>query len=236
MLNILRNIVILILLVFISNAKSEPSYIIHPDTTFDVICLSSCFNDSDTTIFRKINKNVPTIAIDVILKDKEEIFFPVEKLIIKDSATGKLIQVIDPETDSLGIVNIEFNDFNFDGYIDLYVYDGCAISANCFGKVYLYNKELNKFIRDYAFDDLTSVQIDKDKKTILSLNSSGAGAYRNTKIFKFYKGKLTLIKEIDMCYDFEKSVYIYTVKEFNKKGKLVKTKKIISDDFDMDLE
>lgn len=35
---------------------------------------------------------------------------------------------------------IEFDDYNFDGYLDMYVHDPCMILANCHGKVYLYEE------------------------------------------------------------------------------------------------
>jgi hypothetical protein len=225
----------LFIFLFISNAKSDSFINICSDTTSDIINFYPNEN-RDTLIFRKVNKDVPALAFNIILNEKNYIYFPVKNILIKDSATNKLIQIIDPEKDSLGIYNIEFNDFNFDGYTDLYIYDGCAILANCFGKVYLYDKELKKFVRDNAFDDLTSVQSDKEKKIIRSFNRCCAGAESETRIFKYYNGKLTLIKEILMSYDTYKYKFIYTVNEFDKNGKLLKSEEIISDDFGLDLE
>jgi hypothetical protein len=206
-----------------------------PDSTFDVVNFYSIKN-FDTTFFRKINNDVATISFNAKLNKKDNIFFPVKEITIRDSSSNQLIQIIDPEKDSLGIVNIEFNDFNFDGYIDLYVYDGCAILGNCFGKVYLYNNDLKKFVREYAFDNMTSVQVDKDKKTIRSFNQCCAGSESETKIYKYYDGKLTLIKEISKNYNNKNSKFIYKIKEYGKNGKLIKSKKVISDDFDLDLE
>jgi hypothetical protein len=228
-------IVIFFVFILVSNAKSDLAHKVHPDTTFDVINFYSNENP-DTVIFRKIGKDVPAMAFNIILNGKDYKYFPVKNIIIRDSASNQIIHVIESEKDSLGIFNIEFNDFNFDGYKDLYVYDGCAILANCFGKVYLYNKDLKRFVRDYAFDDLTSVQVDKDKKIVRSFNRCCAGSESDTKIFRYYNGKLTLIKEILMSYNTGKSKFIYIVNEYNKDGKLIKSKEVISDDFDLDLE
>jgi len=39
-----------------------------------------------------------------------------------------------------------------------------------------------------------------------------------------------------MSYNTGKSKFIYIVNEYNKDGKLIKSKEVISDDFDLDLE
>jgi hypothetical protein len=227
-------ILILFLLSLFSKANTfnTPSNVIQWDTTFDIINFYSNENP-DTLIFRKINKDIPTITINAILNGKDYLYFPVKNLIIKDSATGKLIQTIDPDKDSLGIMNIEFNDFNFDGYLDLYVYDGCAILGNCYGKVYIFNKDLNKFVQEPAFDEMTSVYADKEKKIIRSFNQCCGGSESETKIYMYNDGKLTLIKNISKSYNNKTSKFKYIFKEYDKNGKLVNSKEIISDKYDL---
>jgi hypothetical protein len=216
-----------------ANAFNTPGNVILWDTTSDVINFYSNENP-DTLIFRKINNDVPTIALKIILNGKDYLYFPVKNLIVKDSATGKLIQTIDPDKDSLGIMNIEFNDFNFDGCLDLYVYDGCAILGNCFGKIYLYNSDLKKFVHDPAFDEMTSVYVDKEKKIIRSFNQCCGGSESETKIYTYYDGKLTLIKNISKSYNNKTLKFKYVFKEYDKNGKLVNSKEIISDKYDLD--
>jgi|WetSurMetagenome_2_1015567.scaffolds.fasta_scaffold88471_2 hypothetical protein len=216
-----------------ANAFTKTGNVILWDSTSDVINFYSNENP-DTLIFRKINKDIPTIVINAFLNGKDYLYFPVKNIIIKDSATGKMIQTIDPENDSLGIMNIEFNDFNFDGYLDLYVYDGCAILGNCYGKIYLYNRDLKKFVHDPAFDEMTSVYADKEKKEIRSFNQCCGGSESETKIYTYYDGKLTLIKNISKSYNNKTSKFKYIFKEYDKNGKLFNSKEIISDKYDLD--
>jgi hypothetical protein len=215
-------------------AKAESyNYILSRDTTSDIINFYSNENP-DTLIFRKIGNDIPIIAIDVILNGKDYLYFPVKKLIIRDSASNQTIQVLDSDKDSLGIMNIEFNDFNFDGYLDLYVYDGCAILGNCFGKVYMYNRDLKKFVHDPAFDEMTSVYADKNKKTIHSFNQCCAGSESETNIYKYYDNKLTLIKKISKSFNSKTSKFKYIFNEYDKNGALINSKEIISDKYDLD--
>jgi hypothetical protein len=202
------------------------------DTSNDYLIFFANDN-TDTIVYRKINKNIPTIAFHIKAKDNLH-FIPVENIIIKDSAKDEVIQVIDPDKDSLEIVGIEFDDFNFDGYKDLYIHDGCAISANCHGKVFLYNKKLKKFVHHSGFDAMTSILADCEKKVIRSCNQQHAGADSDTKIYMFYGKKLSLIKEIYKTYDIKNSLYTYIINNYNKKGKLIKSKKIISERYDLE--
>lgn len=226
-----------ILLFFISDsyASNLNSGVISSDSTFDIINFYSV-DKSDTIFFRKINKDIPAISFEAILHGKDYIFFPVRELIIRDSASDKLIQKLDDKKDSLGIMNIEFNDFNFDGYLDLYLYDGCVILGNCYGKVFLFNREQSKFIRETAFDEMTSIYADKEKKIIRSFNQCCAGTESETRFYKYYDGKLSLVKEILKSFDNNKSLFNYTINEYDKDGKLIKTKKITSENYDLDLE
>ncbi|MCX6166169.1 MAG: hypothetical protein NTU73_15135 [Ignavibacteriae bacterium] len=228
--------VVIILFALLINSRAETFNFSNcstlSDTTIDVFNFSNL--NSDVYIFRKIHKDVPTISINIALKKNKDTFFPVQRLIFKDSATNQEIQIIDSEKDSVAIVNLEFNDFNFDGYVDLYVYDGCAILANCHGKVFIYNEGLNKFVHDYGFDEMTSVQVDKKKKEIRSFNQCCAGANSEEKVYKYFDRKLTLIKEIFKNWDNKKSKFVYTINRYNKKGKLIKTRTIITDEYDLD--
>lgn len=202
------------------------------DTKFDIVNFYD-LKDKDTIFFRKINESIPTIKVYVKIKAGDS-YFPVQSIIFRDSATNRVIRTIDSEIDSIAILNIEFDDYNFDGFTDIYVYDGCAILANCFGKVYLYNTDLKNFERHYGFDEMTSVQADGEKKEIYSFNQCCAGAESETRTYKYFEGKLTLVKKISKSYSNEKSKFKYVIEEYDKDGKLLKKKEIISDKFELD--
>lgn len=202
------------------------------DTKFDIVSFFDLEN-KDTVFYRKINESVPAMKVYIKVKTGDH-FFPVQSIIFKDSATNRVIRTIDSETDSIAILNIEFDDYNFDGYTDIYVYDGCAILANCFGKVYLYNTDLKNFVRHYGFDEMTSVQADGEKKVIYSFNQCCAGAESETRTYKYFGDKLTLVKKISKSYSNEKLKYLYVIEEYAKDGKLYKKKEIISDKFELD--
>lgn len=202
------------------------------DTKYDIVNFFDLKN-KDTVFYRKINESVPTIKVHIKAKTGDN-FFPVQSIIFKDSVTNQVIRTIDSETDTITILNIEFDDYNFDGYTDIYVYDGCAILANCFGKVYLYSADLKNFERNYGFDEMTSVQADGEKKEIYSFNQCCAGAESEARTYKYFEGKLTLVKNVSKSYSNEKSKFIYVIEEYDKDGKLLKKKEIISDKYELD--
>jgi len=201
-----------------------------PDTTSDVVNFYDVQND--TVIYRKINSNLPSFAFLVKIINTG-MYSPVKEIVIKDSETKKTIQTLDSKRDSLFVFNMEFNDFNFDGYLDLYLYDGCAILGNCFGKIFIYKPDEKQFVLDRAFDEMTSVYTDKEKKEIHSLNRCCAGSSSSAKTFKYFEGKLYLSKEVNMDYD-GKSKFIYVITEYNPDGKLINTKKVESEEMGLE--
>ena len=202
--------------------------IIKYDTLSDVVNFYDI--KSDTIIYRKVNGNVNTIAFKIKLKDKSEKkfeYFPIKSIEISDSDTYRVLQEINEEKEDLGISNIEFNDYNFDGYLDMYVYDACAILANCYGHVFLFDKGLHKFVLAMEFNELTSVSADNSKKEIYSFNRCCGGALYTYGVYKYINDKLTLVKEISEDADGTKG-YIYKVKEMDKNGKMKVVKKVKS--------
>ena len=225
----------LLLLTLISvNAYSYSLYCnyVHPDTTYDIINFYDC--QDDTVIYRKINKDIPAFAFQVKIINSY-MYSPVKEIIIKDSATKKTLQTLNSDRDSLFVFNIEFNDYNFDGYLDLYLYDGCAILGNCFGRVLIYNPDIKQFIHDMAFDELTSVSLNKDKKEIYSYNQCCGGSSSTYAVYKYSSGKIYKAKEINKDYD-NKSKFIYVITEYDKNGKEINTKKIESENPELDLD
>lgn len=205
---------------------------IRPDTTYDIINFYDCQND--TVIYRKINKDIPAFAFQVKIINNY-LYSPVKEIVIKGSATKTTIQTLNSDRDSLFVFNMEFNDYNFDGYLDLYLYDGCAILGNCFGKVLIYNPDIKQFIRDMAFDELTSVSLNKDKKEIYSYNQCCGGSSSTFAVYKYSSGKIYKAKEINKDFD-NKSEFIYIITEYDKNGKEISTRKIESESPELEIE
>ncbi len=107
---------------------------------------------------------------------------------------NKIFQIIN-SNDSEWFASVETGDFNFDGYKDFYIYDGCVILDNCHGPVMLYDKSVNNFIREKEFDDLTSVTLYPDKKLLSSTDRAAAGAEFTFRLYKYINSELTLIDE-----------------------------------------
>jgi hypothetical protein len=120
---------------------------------------------------------------------------------------------------------IEFDDYNFDGYLDMYAHDPCMILGNCFGKVYLY--EDGQFNHDPQFDDMTTVTANPENGTIFSSNRSAAGSLFTNETFKWEGDKLILIKRVSQSYaqGYDSQMYEYTIEERDSDGNLVVTKK-----------
>lgn len=211
-----------------TNNKSE--YNAPPDTTSDVVNFYDTQND--TVIYRKINKDLPAFAFQVKIINTD-MYSPVKEIVIRDSETKKIIQTLDSEKDSLFVLNMEFNDYNFDGYLDLYLYDGCAILGNCFGKIFIYNPGKKQFLHDMAFDEMTSVSVDKIKKEIYSLNRCCAGASSTSLTFKYSDGKPYKSKQVNMDYD-GKSKFIYVITEYTPEGKVINTKRVESEEMGLE--
>lgn len=124
---------------------------------------------------------------------------------------------------------IDFDDYNFDGYLDMYVHDPCMILANCHGKIYLFND--GSFKHDSRFDGMTSVSADPLTKEITSLNRSAAGSLFNNETYKWINGDLTLIKRISQnLTSGDELKYIFKIEELDKNGNFVTTSEEILDE------
>lgn len=124
---------------------------------------------------------------------------------------------------------IDFDDYNFDGYLDMYVHDPCMILGNCHGKVYLY--EDGSFKHHPGFDVMTSVSADPLTKGITSLNRSAAGSLFNNETYKWMNGDLVLVKRISQdLTSGDEMKYIYRIEELDNNGNLVTTSEEILDE------
>jgi len=222
-----------IFLLVICNSYSFEYKYCRADTTYDMLSFYTL--TKDTVLYRKTGKDIPVYEFYLERKNNTDEWDAIKSITIKDSATGKIIQVLDSQKDSLFIVNMEFNDYNFDGYTDMYLYDACAVLGNCFGKVFLFDPKKKIFVREKIFEEMTTVCIDDAKKEVYSFNQCCGGNESDSRIYRYINGKLTIQKQVSKTYSDIQAKYIYTVKEFNNMGKVKTTKVIKSEDPELDL-
>ena len=119
--------------------------------------------------------------------------------------------------------SIDFDDYNFDGYLDMYTHDPCMILGNCHGRVYIFNTGLGEFKHDPRFDGMTSVTALPESKTIFSSNRSAAGTIFTNETFQWEGEELILTKRVSQnLTDGEDALmYLYKVEERNKNGELI---------------
>ena len=130
----------------------------------------------------------------------------------------KTLQSIN-SNDSEWFANVTIDDYNFDGFKDLYIYDGCVVLGNCSGLVMLYDKSGKNFIRAKEFDNLTTINLYPEKKLISSFNRSGGGIYFTYQLYKYIDSKLTLFEEEEQTTErnnkTKTEMYRYTRKKLN---------------------
>ena len=98
----------------------------------------------------------------------------------KDSREIQVIKNLEDNI-ALGTINIDFYDYNLDGYLDFSIPLDCGKS--CWGKYYLFNPKLNQFEYKKDWDYLRIQKIDKKNKLILS-EPNGNAMEDNRKIYK----------------------------------------------------
>lgn len=177
----------------------------------------------DSTLSISVNESLHELKFEFwrVLEDNEKDHYNLfDKIKIFDSKSDKLLQTIDSK-DLDGLVQIDFDDYNFDNYTDIYIKGSCMILNNCFGFVYLFNKDKSTFVISHEFDELTTVEANPKEKTINSLNRSRAGILFTSMVLKFINGKLTII-EIEEQEDANDSSgkYHYVHRKMDKSGKM----------------
>ncbi len=91
---------------------------------------------------------------------------------------------------------LKFDDYNYDGYLDMYIHNTCAILNNCHGYIYLFDPKLKEYIHNEQFDTLTTVTVNKKKNEIYSISRSQAGAIFKKGVYKMRNRQLSLIRYI----------------------------------------
>jgi len=114
--------------------------------------------------------------------------------------------------------NIAVNDFNFDGYMDIAIYNGSGTSTfwynyfiyNTKGKRYEYNEELS---------GLPNIFVNVETQTLnLHTNDGHAGLMYTSSDYKWIDGKLTLMRRDNQDYDPDRNIYILTSGVLNNNG------------------
>lgn len=125
---------------------------------------------------------------------------------------------------------IEFDDYNFDGYLDMYVHDPCMILGNCFGKIYLFDGE--QFRHDPRFDDMTTVTAIPESRSIFSSNRSAASTLFTNETFQWEGDDLVLVRRVSQNLTEGDDImkYLYKIEERDKNGNLVTVEEKILDE------
>jgi hypothetical protein len=105
-------------------------------------------------------------------------------------------------------------DFNFDGYKDIYVMTNWGATGNQYGCVWLYDPATGRFDYNKQFSELPRYWLDPDTKTILTFQNGGqAGMVHQARKYNVENNRLVLIWSEDQDLDQEKNQFHCTVKE-----------------------
>jgi hypothetical protein len=116
---------------------------------------------------------IPDYRLIFIRKDNSS---PIQKICIYSNKTNKIIQTLDLcKPDLNQTFHTSFDDYNFDGYMDIYTKDSGAILGNFHGEVYLYKPETSTFMRSDVYKNMTSIEVLHERNIIKSHNRSQAG-------------------------------------------------------------
>ena len=168
----------------------------------------------DSTFTVMINKN-DYVQLDFRIVKDGDIFKEINYSVHADDNVVLTEKTIDLSNDNY-VHYVVFDDYNFDGYLDMYLHDPCMVLGNCIGMVYLFKD--GGFVHATQFDDMTTVSADPEKKLIYSSNRSAAGSLFTYETFRWDAGILKLIKRISQNYDGD--FYLYTIEELDSKGNL----------------
>jgi len=215
----MRNIVLVLLGILflscskeLSNKKSE----VNTRKKTGVGISSEEIGHLDTTFYFRLKRGAPSIKFEYISSVDHE---RINRINIYDSTSGKLLQTIDSADMNDFPVQVDFDDYNFDGWIDLYIRDGCVILGNCHGIVLLYDSTSATFKRAHEYDAMTSIRTFPQKKIIYSINRSAGGAEYVIQTYRFLGGKMVLVESESQERVGEK--YHYVLKRRDEDGKMI---------------
>lgn len=139
--------------------------------------------------------------------DKIEIYNAVNK--------GKLIQEIEikeAQTWNGRTLGVEFEDMNFDGYLDFRVQAWIPAGPNTPYLYWLWDPKSASFISNTSLEEITSPVFDAKNQTIQSNVRESAASYSDN-TYKYINGIPVLVKRIERKADADKKVWHITIKE-----------------------
>ena len=114
--------------------------------------------------------------------------------------------------------NIAVDDFNFDGYMDIAVYNGSGTST-FWNNYFIYNTVEKRYEYHKELSGLPNIFIDEETQTLrLHTNDGHAGLMYTSSDYKWINGDLTLIRKDKQDYDPDKDIYILTLGALNDNG------------------
>ena len=120
---------------------------------------------------------------------------------------------------------LQFDDYNFDGYNDIYIYNYEEAGVNNRSQtIWTYNPKIKKYEKNTFLSNLSIWNVDKNQKTIKSGWRTGAQIY-NTVTYKLVNGKFVQV-ETEESYRDDTNNTVTIIKSKLINNKWVKEKKI----------
>ena len=111
----------------------------------------------------------------LISKDEEEYYATTTGLLIMNDRFEVLQEFDGLEGMAIrGFESVEIDDFNFDGYLDVYVFGSQYAGANTSGYYFLFNTESQEFDYNSDLSSLISAYFDWSTQTVIETNQSGS--------------------------------------------------------------
>lgn len=106
----------------------------------------------------------------------------------------------------------EMVDANFDGYMD---FAWLCHSGNqpTFYYLWVWDEEVQKFVEEPAYNEISMPMADAEKKTITGRSRSSAAQDGRTTIHKWLDGELVCVREIEVWQEIDADDYTMTVKD-----------------------
>jgi hypothetical protein len=151
---------------------------------------------SDTTIHISLNNKLPLLnaRIQLRLDTTSDQHLLIYKLDFTKQAQDSVFQSVIDTSQTTMVTDVEFNDYNFDGFLDFMLITEIDGAGNPSRHFWIYDSNLNKFVFDNALSEqfVGEMVYNFSSKTIETGYRIGMGG--GSDVFKFIDGKLTLVE------------------------------------------